>query len=460
MGVVTLGALLGMAAHLEGRACTVLDMTGLAQKFGAVSSHVRIHRQQDCAQAARIPPARTDLLLGADIIVASGADTLNRLATDRSAVVINTEANMPSSFIRQPDLPFPGQEMHQVLEQAARESQFLPATALAQALLGHAVYANIVLLGYAWQMGKIPLNAASIKRSIELNGTAIEQNLLAFHWGRKAALDLVAVLHSAGLETSTSAIPDADQALQDLIVDRAQRLRRYQNRHLARHYQQTVEKFCAREQTLGGGATKLGKAVAEYYYQLLAHKDEYEVARLFVDRSFKTALAETFSGKPRLRFHLAVPLLNNKSGDKPQKRSYGAWILPLFHLLAWLRPLRGSWLDPFRHTAERQFHDSQLAEFTGLLKTIEEKLCRGNHALAVELISLQQQVRGFGPVKKENARRIHDQRKLLLQQFLAQEAAGKPEAKPLSQLDSRRLSENREPTVVKRTLVHFSDNFR
>ncbi len=417
-GVVTLGALLGMAAHLEGQACTVLDMTGLAQKFGAVSSHVRINKPQDDALAARIPLAGTDLLLGADITVASGADALSRLATERSGAVINDEPNMPSSFIPQPDLYFPGQKMQQVLRTAAKDCHFLPATKLAEGLLGHAIYANLLLLGYAWQLGKLPLKSTSLLRAIELNGTAIEKNKQAFHWGRKAALDLQAVSHTAGLVTGEHPKQEAQQVLQNLIKDRVQRLTQYQNRRFANHYQQTVDTLCACEQAHVPGATSLGIAFADQYYHLLAHKDEYEVARLFISHTFHAALSKTFTGKAHLRVHLAVPLLNTNQHNRPLKRGYGSWIIPLFHVLAWLRPLRGTWLDPFRYTAERKFHNTQLREFTALFKTVQDRLSPTNHALAVDLFSLQRQARGFGPVKRENAKRVHEQREILLQQFL------------------------------------------
>lgn len=419
MGVVTLGAILGMAAHLDGRFCTVLDMTGLAQKFGAVSSHIRINRNQDCSQASRIPLARTDLLLGADITVASGADILACLAADRSCAVINTEPNMPSSFLQQPDLQFPEQQMRSTIRGSTKDGLFLPATELAKGLLGHAIYANIVLLGYAWQLGKLPLTLASIQRAIELNGTAVEQNLQALLWGRKTALDLPGTLRIAGLKTNTDREDDPHKLLQDLIQDRAMRLTCYQNQHLARHYREIVTRLSTLEKNRTPDATGLGLAVADNYYHLLAHKDEYEVARLLVDKSFRADLAKTFAGKARLRFHLAIPLLNTPHQNKPQKRSYGSWIIPLFHILAWLRPLRGTLFDPFRLTAERQFHQAQLTAFKALLQIIEDRLSPTNHPLAVELVGLQQQIRGFGPVKRANATHVHDRRQALLQQFLA-----------------------------------------
>lgn len=419
MGVVTLGALLGMAAHLDGLACSVLDMTGLAQKFGAVSSHVRLSNLQECGRTSRIPPNRADLLLGADITVASGADTRSRLSADRSYAVINTEPNMPSSFLQQPDLQFPGSQMQSAILSSSRDCLFLPATELAKALLGHAVYTNILLLGYAWQLGQLPLTLDSIHRTIALNGTAVEQNILAFHWGRKAALDLPAVLREAGLEMATAPQQTTDKSLQNLVQDRVERLTRYQNRHLAQHYQETVKRLCHGEQQSTPDATGLGLAVADYYYALLAHKDEYEVARLFVDQAFHLDLANTFTGKPRLRFHLAVPLLHNHSQSQPVKCVYGAWILPLLRVLAWLRPLRGTFLDPFRYTAERHFQQTRLTAFRALLATVEEGLCPDNHALAVELIRLQRQIRGFGEVRIRNAQNIQDHQQVLLRQFLS-----------------------------------------
>ncbi len=399
-GVVTIGALLGMAAHLEGRGVGVLDMTGLAQKYGAVVSHVRVGADPDAVHGPRIPLGEADVLLGCDLVVAAGADTLSRLDPKRAAAVVNTHRVMPSGFTRDPDLPFPTDGMSTAIERHSRDgaSHFLDATRLAEGLLGDAIMANLFMVGFAYQQGLIPLSADAIDRAIELNGVAVEANRLAFLWGRRAAHDRRRVEH---LASPAQAEPDIAETLDEVIRRRRDYLVDYQDERYAQRYEALVERVRAVEAQRLPTSQALTETVARYYFKLLAYKDEYEVARLYTDGDFERELRETFNGDFKLELHLAPPILArvDPATGEPRKRAYGPWIFKLFRVLAKMKHLRGTALDVFAYTADRKLERQLLRDYEALVAELIEGLETANHGYAVELAGLPEHIRGYGHVK-------------------------------------------------------------
>ncbi|HAO75966.1 MAG TPA: indolepyruvate ferredoxin oxidoreductase family protein, partial [Pseudomonas sp.] len=281
-GVTTLGALLGMAAHLEGKGCTVLDQAGLAQKFGPVTTHVRIAAKQSDIYAVRIAAGEADLLLGCDLIVAAGDESLTRLNEQISNAVVNSHESATAEFTRNPDAQVPGAAMRQAISDAvgAEKTHFVDATRLATRLLGDSIATNLFLLGFAYQQGLLPISAEAIEKAIELNGVAAKLNLQAFRWGRRAVLEREAV---EGLARPVEVAEPLCKTLEEIVEWRVDFLTRYQNAGLARRYRQLVERV--RDADTADDLA-LSKAVARYYFKLLAYKDEYEVARLYSEPEF------------------------------------------------------------------------------------------------------------------------------------------------------------------------------
>ncbi|MCC5859212.1 MAG: indolepyruvate ferredoxin oxidoreductase family protein [Ectothiorhodospiraceae bacterium] len=418
-GIVTVGALLGMAAHLEGKGVAVLDMTGLAQKYGAVTSHVRIAPRPEDLNGPRIPAGEADLLLGADLVVAAGHDSLAKLDAERSAAVVNAHGVMTASFIRNPDEPFPGAGMlAQIRDAVARDRMHaLDVTETVERLFGDAVTANVFLLGYAWQLGYLPLSAEAIQQAIRLNGTAVEANLQAFVWGRRAAHDPDAVERLIRAEDGSVATEPVD--LDTFIQRRVEDLTAYQDAAYARRYTGLLDRVRAAEQAVNPESQALLEAVARSWYRLLAYKDEYEVARLYTDGTFAEQLRRTFDGDYRVKLHLAPPLLSRPDPvtGEPRKRAYGPWILTAMRLLARMKRLRGTWLDPFGRTGDRRLERELITEYASLLDEVLAGLREDNLSVAVELAALPQQMRGFGHVKLQAVERARQQKRELLARF-------------------------------------------
>ncbi len=388
-GVVTLGALLGMAAHLDGKGVSVLDMTGLAQKFGAVQSHLRIADAPEAIHAARIATGEADAVLGGDLVVSAGPEALARMLAGRTRGVFSSSETPTGDFTRDRDWSFPQAALRRRLldtlgEEAAR---FVDAAALAARLLGDAQPANLLLLGIAWQQGLVPVSAGALDQAIALNGAAVEQNRLAFRWGRRYALDPQRVLAAAGLGDA----PAPPATLDALVEQRAAHLAAYQDAGLAARYRERVDRIRAL------GDDELARTVAVQYARLLAPKDEYEVARLYAADEFRRRLEQAFEGDYRIAFHLAPPFLARPGPDgRPRKRRIGGWLLPLLRGLAALRRWRGHWFDPFRFSAERAVDRELLADYETDLDLIA---ARGAGPAARELAAWPVDVRGFGPVR-------------------------------------------------------------
>ncbi|WP_120993027.1 indolepyruvate ferredoxin oxidoreductase family protein [Stutzerimonas urumqiensis] len=414
-GVTTLGALLGMAAHLEGKGSTVLDQAGLAQKFGPVVTHIRIAAKQDDIFAVRIAAGEADLILGCDLIVAAGDDALTRLNDKTSHAVINSHESATAEFTRNPDAQVPGEAMRQAIVDAvgADKTHFIDATRLATRLLGDSIATNLFLLGFAWQKGLVPLSVAAIEQAIELNGVGVKLNREAFRWGRRAAHEREAV------ESLARPVEQAEprcETVDEIIAWRVDFLTRYQSARYARRYQALVERVRQADREPDQALTE---AVARYYFKLLAYKDEYEVARLYSEPAFRQRLASQFEGDYRLQFHLAPAWLAKRDPvtGEPRKREFGPWMLNAFEVLAKFRFLRGTPLDPFGYGADRKLERELIGEYERTVESLLSQLKPGNYRTAVAIAALPEQIRGFGPIKERSVAAVRQRQKLLTEQL-------------------------------------------
>jgi indolepyruvate ferredoxin oxidoreductase len=466
-GVVTIGALLGMAGHLEGKGATVLDQTGLAQKGGAVTTHIRIANAPADIHAVRIAAGEADLVLGCDMVVVNDYWALSKIRGGRSTVVLNSYEAMPGSFTTRPDMQFPASDIIDAVRKALGGDGALhvvDATRLATALLGDAIMSNLFILGHAWQQGLVPLSLESLMRAVELNGAAVDRNKAAFAWGRLAVIDPQAVAAAAGLvrnaPTAAEAKPHAlpmlgageweghesgspsaprptaaqdglrhvpghqaggdgvaflplddarlSRSLDELVARRAAFLTDYQDAAYARRYSAFVERVREAEHARVPGSTDLTEAVARYAFKLMAYKDEYEVARLYTSGEFMRRVQQQFDGDYRLKFHLAPPLLAKKDAQgRGIKREFGPWVFTAFRLLAKLRRLRGTALDVFGHTAERRTERRLIEDYFRTVDGLLGKLDRGNVELAARIASIPEHIRGYGHVKEAH---LHEAR--------------------------------------------------
>ena len=399
-GVVTIGALLGMAAHLDGVGVGVLDMAGLAQKGGAVWSHLRFGKTPADITSIRVATGCADLILGGDLVVSASNKTLGMAQAGRTRMIVNTAEVMTGDFTRKPDLPFPALRLRRAIQAATgtADCHFVEATRLAVALMGDAVAANMLLLGFAFQQGTIPVSSSAILRAIELNGTAVQSNQQAFAWGRRLALDPAGVMAQADRRAPAPTLPET---LDDIVAHRRAFLAAYQNAAYAERYADRVARVRAWEQKQFGEET-ITRAVATNYAKLLAYKDEYEVARLHADPEFLASLRARFDGDIRLRFNLAPPLFSRRDPrtGAPRKREFGAWMLPVFQGLARMRGLRGTPFDPFGYTAERRMERSLITRYEATLDQVMTHGRPDNRELALALAALPERIRGYGHVKQ------------------------------------------------------------
>ena len=403
-GVVTVSALLGQAAHLEGKDFGAIDMTGLAQKGGAVACHMRVAKDAEQIHAIRAGVAGADLVLGCDLVVTASNAVLATIKPDHTAVVYSDYEMHTALFTRNANLKVPGPALrYAIAERAGRGPvHHFDAHTAAVKLFGDSIAANIFLLGFAYQLGSVPIGAAAIEQAIELNGAAVEMSKAAFRFGRLAAHDMAAVERIMGAAAEPVA-PKA-QTLDDIVAYRASQLTGYQDAALAQRYRARVSAIAEAERTKAPGRSGLAEAVARGYHKLLAYKDEYEVARLFTDPAFEAALSEQFEARGKLQFHLAPPLLarRDKRTGEARKMTFGRWMLPVFRLLAKGKRLRGTAWDPFGYTRERRHERQMIAHYEMLLDEIAERLSPATHATAVALASLPLELRGFGHVKARN----------------------------------------------------------
>jgi indolepyruvate ferredoxin oxidoreductase len=427
-GVVTVGQILAVAAHVEGKGALVLDMSGLAQKGGPVMSHVRLADRQEDLHSTRVGTGSADLVIGCDQIVTASRDALSRMGEGRTWAAINSTGATTAAFIKDPNWQFPGEGSRAAITQACGPSHvdFVDAGQMATALLGDAIATNMFMLGYAFQKGHVPLSEASLMKAIELNGVSVAFNKAAFMWGRTAAHDLPSV---ARVTAPGKVIEfQRSQGVDDIINRRVELLTAYQNAAYARQYKGLVDQVRAAEASLGKG-TRLTEAVARYFYKLMAYKDEYEVARLYTDPAFMQKIGGMFEGDIKLKFHLAPPLLakRDKQGHLV-KQEFGPWMMKAFAVLAKFKGLRGTPLDVFGYTDERKTERALVGEYRRTVEALLPRLSADNLAQAVAIASIPEDIRGFGHVKERNLKAAKEKEAALVAGFHAAPSGAAPRA--------------------------------
>ena len=420
-GVVTIGEILAVAAHLEGKSATVLDQSGLAQKYGAVMSHVRVAARDEVQlSAARLDTGGARLVLGCDMVVTASGDALARMHPEHTRTLVNATVAPTGDFMRNPKWRLPGSDLSADISDASGpgHTEFVAATALATGLLGDAIASNMFMLGYAYQRGWVPVSGAALERAIELNAVAVEMNKSAFLWGRRTALDLARVSRIA---TPADVIPMGQRLsrnLDEIIDRRVKLLADYQDAPYAERYRSLVERVRKAEQSAAGpdASNKLTEAVARGYAKLLSYKDEYEVARLYANGEFEKKIADMFEGDFKLVYHLAPPLLAKPDPvtGEPKKMRFGSWMMGAFKLLARLKGLRGSALDVFGYTDERRTERALIHEYEEAIDAVLSGLTARSLPLAVQIAELPESIGGFGPIKLKSVAHARKKQQELL----------------------------------------------
>jgi indolepyruvate ferredoxin oxidoreductase len=417
-GVVTIGHVLGMAAHLEGKGAAMIDMVGLAQKNGAVVTHLKLAARPEDIAAVRVAAGTADLVLGCDLVTSASERILSACSPVRSYAVVNLAEVMPAQFTHNADFRLPGSRMRKKIAERVKPQGLhaVDATQIATKLLGDTIAANMFTLGYAFQKGLVPIGAKAIEDAITLNGAAIPMNIGAFRWGRAAAHDLAAV------EDLVKVPPQVKPAetLQDIVARHAAFLTEYQNEDYAETYRAFIAKVTAREAALH--SDELSKAVARYLFKLMAYKDEYEVARLYSGGQFAETLGKRFKGG-EVHYYLSPPLLAriDPVTGHPRKIKFGPWMGHVFKLLAGMKGLRGTAFDPFGRTEERRTERALIQDYRQMVERLLEKLTAQNLPLAVEIAKLPEHIRGFGHVKQRHLAETRERQAVLLKAFLEPE---------------------------------------
>ncbi len=404
-GVLTIGALLGMAAHMEGKHCRVLDQTGLAQKGGEVLSHVRLAKSLDDISTGHITTGGSDLIMACDIVAAVGKVAHETLNPERTKAVINTDNTPVAEFVTNNSVDFhQAQVRNEIISTTRKGAQyFVPASSYAMELMGDEIATNIFMLGYAWQLGLIPLKGESIEQAIELNGVAIPANKRAFSFGRLAAHDPAAIEKMLA-DVREELYEPISETLEEVIAKRKEYLTGYQNARYAARYANAVADIKAAEEALQTGGLPVTEAAARYYHKVLAYKDEYEVARLFTDGHFMEELKATFQGDYKIRFNLAPPIMEqmDPATGRPKKREFGAWMLPAFSVLAKFKFLRGTPFDMFGYHHDRRAERKLINDYEADIALVKAKLRRDTIDLCAELLSVPDDISGYGPIKEAN----------------------------------------------------------
>ena len=416
-GVVTAGAICGMAAHIDGLACTIHDNTGLSQKNGAVTSHLRIAAVSEGLTTTHIGPGGATALLAFDMVVAASAASLSRLSP-ATRTVVNNHLQPTAAFVRDGEARQDAAAMLAALRTASGGNlETVDATRIATVLMGDTIYTNPIMLGFAWQKGLVPVSFEAIMRAIELNGVSLDANKRAFAWGRRAAHDPAGVAALVAPKIVASA-PSVAPGLPELVERRVSFLTKYQNAAYAERYRAFVDRIAASERAKVG-SDALAQAVAHGLFKLMAYKDEYEVARLYTDGDFAAKLAGRFAGDVRVKVHLAPPLFARRdpATGHLQKRAYGSWILTAFRILAALRGLRGTVFDPFGRSSERRTERRLIEDYRRMLDAIVHALSPANHEIAVAIASLPELIKGYGHIKEAAIAKAKTEEAALLAAF-------------------------------------------
>jgi len=393
-----------MAAHLEGKGASELDFMGFAQKFGPVLSYLRIGEQPADINQVRIEPARADALIGCDLVVSSSPKASLTYQRDHTHALVNTAEMLTGDFIQHRDANLRVDDRLAAIGDAVGDGMLstIDANALARRLMGDTIYANVIMTGCAWQQGLIPVSLAALLRAIELNGVKVDANKQAFTWGRIAAHDPAAVATLLDGEARRK-----EDTLDEMVAVRREFLKDYQDDALAERFAATVARVREAESAVSDGE-QLARAVAQAWFRLLSYKDEYEVARLQSSPDFLAALRQDFGDDAKLRFHLAPPFLGGgeDARGRPLKREFGAWILPVFRLLARLRGLRGTAFDVFGYTAERRMERQLIADFEAMLDSALPDLSADSYPQLLNDVRAYLDIRGYGPVKEQAVREM------------------------------------------------------
>lgn len=413
-GVVTIGSVLAMAANLIGRGANSYNMTGLAQKGGAVFSHLRLTRHPAMLNGSQVGPGAADLILGCDMVTAAGTDGLKTCSPDRTRAILNNTIEPTAAFQANRDYHIDGTALAENVRRVSAETVAIDAGEIAERILGDKIGANMLLVGYAYQKGWLPLPLAPLRRAIELNGAAVQFNLDAFDLGRLGAISPEIFQHSS----ASGALPDTLDALVD---HRVAHLTRYQNAAWAQRFMDYIAQVRQAEQTVSPGSEVLARAVAVNLSKLMSYKDEYEVARLYAQGAWRSNIADTMEGDMKLSLYLAPPLLSrmNPETGRPEKIKFGPWIFPAMRLLSNFKWLRGTPLDPFGRTQEREQERALIKEYEADMNAILPQLSAGNLAAAVERAQLPDSIRGFGPVKEEAMAAARARRAAIMTKFPA-----------------------------------------
>jgi len=404
-GVVTIGAIVGMAAHLEHKGFGALDMAGLAQKGGAVWSHLQISARPEDIRTVRLGSGGASLVLGCDFVVSASQKTMDT-TREGTRMVVNTHQQMTGEFTRNANIQFPAQSLRRTITNGVGDSnaEFVDATRIATALMGDSIATNLFMLGFAFQRGLVPVSSEAINKAIELNGAAVKMNQAAFLWGRRAAVDPAAIERLIAPKAEVAPAMKISLTLEEIVARRVEFLTGYQNAAYADKYRTLVDRVKQAESSRAKGLGGLSEAVARYFFKLLAYKDEYEVARLYADPAFMQKIRSQFEGDYKLHFHLAPPLFakRDRTTGELRKSEYGTWVFTAFKLLAKLRGLRGTPLDVFGYTRERQTERRLIGEYEATVEELIGKLNVDNHALAVKIASIPEEIRGYGHIKERS----------------------------------------------------------
>ncbi len=415
MGVTTLSAVLAMAAHIDGNHASTLDMTGLAQKGGPVTSHVRFAAGDSTIEGPRVPTASLDVLLASDMVVATNAEHLALASRETTQSFANTRVAPTAEFVLKQTLSFDDQRMDAALREGSSSYLAMDAAGIAEKLLGDSIYANMILIGMAYQSGALPISGDAIEAALELNGTAVKSNIQAFGAGRVLAADADAIL---------SHLPAAQKVekktLSEQIDSFATELAAYQDAGYARSFRDLAERLKEADEAHGQGSMRLSETAIQMLFKVMAYKDEYEVARLYSDPAFKAKLMQRFADPKKIKVHLAPPLIAHQKDPKtgrPEKIAFGPWIFTAFKVLAGLKGMRGKWFDPFGRTAERRAERALVASYRQDLEEVLRRIEGGSYGLLVELVRIPDMIRGFGPVKEANLELAMKKRAQILEQL-------------------------------------------
>ncbi|MBI3440391.1 MAG: indolepyruvate ferredoxin oxidoreductase family protein [Proteobacteria bacterium] len=423
-GVVTIGAILAMAAHLEGKGVTTMDQTGLAQKGGGVTSHIRIAKKPSDIHTVRLSVAHATVILGCDMLVTAEGEALSTIRQGETRVILNTHKAQTGEFTHKPDWAIPQEQIFNTIGKLCGENNLLPvgATQIATALLGDSIATNMFVLGFAYQEGLIPVTQEAIMHAIELNAVSVRLNQQAFIWGRRAAFNMVKVIELATPPRPADGSDrhrELSQTLEEVIERRMVSLTGYQSAAYARKYRKLVEVVRAADERLNGKPDKLTESVARYYYKLMAYKDEYEVARLYTDGQFMSQIKQTFEGDIKIRFNLAPPLFARRDPITGHllKREFGSWMIGAFQFLARFKSLRGTPLDIFGYSAERRMERRLIKEYKKTILGLLSHLNAANYDTAVAIAAIPEHIRGYGHVKQKNVAEMKKKETALLEAF-------------------------------------------